>query len=324
VPRRASARPRPQSPKEIAFLRAIVAAPDDDTPRLVFADWLDEHGDADRAAFIRVQCQLARLPADDPNRQPLLDRQRQLLERHERAWRAELPRLAGVRWGEWQRGFIVRAEVANAKTFREQAAHLFAAAPVQILQFERLGPRGVGPVVASPLLVHLDALVLGDCLIGPAGARAVAKSPHLARLTGLYLTDCGIGSEGAEALARSPHLRRLRRLNLWGNDVGDAGVRALAASPVVSELAWITLAYNQIGDAGAQALAASPHLGRLEELELRNNDIGDAGAEALASSTGLAALRKLDLVENHIGKRGAEAFARSAIRHRLQTLWLGR
>ncbi len=44
------------------FLRAIIAAPDDDLPRLIFADWLDEHDDGERAEFIRVQCELARLP----------------------------------------------------------------------------------------------------------------------------------------------------------------------------------------------------------------------------------------------------------------------
>jgi uncharacterized protein (TIGR02996 family) len=26
-----------------AFLQAIMAAPDDDAPRLIYADWLDEH-----------------------------------------------------------------------------------------------------------------------------------------------------------------------------------------------------------------------------------------------------------------------------------------
>src|SRR5688500_16170422 len=41
-----------------AFLDAIVDAPDDDAPRLVYADWLDDHGDADRAEFIRAQCEL--------------------------------------------------------------------------------------------------------------------------------------------------------------------------------------------------------------------------------------------------------------------------
>jgi uncharacterized protein (TIGR02996 family) len=43
-----------------AFLRAIGAAPEDDAPRLVYADWLDDRGDAARAEFIRVQCELAR------------------------------------------------------------------------------------------------------------------------------------------------------------------------------------------------------------------------------------------------------------------------
>ena len=50
-----------------ALLAAIRANPDEDTPRLMFADWLDEHGDdasRTRAEFIRLQCEIARL-ADD-------------------------------------------------------------------------------------------------------------------------------------------------------------------------------------------------------------------------------------------------------------------
>jgi uncharacterized protein (TIGR02996 family) len=42
------------------FLAAIIADPADDTPRLVFADWLQENGDEDRAEFIRIQCDLYR------------------------------------------------------------------------------------------------------------------------------------------------------------------------------------------------------------------------------------------------------------------------
>ena len=52
------------------FLEAIRAAPDDDVPRLVYADWLEERGEP-LGEFIRVQCALARLPADDPARPPL-------------------------------------------------------------------------------------------------------------------------------------------------------------------------------------------------------------------------------------------------------------
>jgi uncharacterized protein (TIGR02996 family) len=43
------------------FLAAVIAAPDDDNPRLIAADWLDERGDV-RGEFIRVQVELARTP----------------------------------------------------------------------------------------------------------------------------------------------------------------------------------------------------------------------------------------------------------------------
>lgn len=47
--------PTQPHPDEAAFLTAIVANPHDDTARLVYADWLDEHGQADRAAEIRLE-----------------------------------------------------------------------------------------------------------------------------------------------------------------------------------------------------------------------------------------------------------------------------
>ncbi len=47
------------------FLAAIIANPADDTPRLIYADWLDDQGEADRAEFIRCQVELASLPAFD-------------------------------------------------------------------------------------------------------------------------------------------------------------------------------------------------------------------------------------------------------------------
>jgi uncharacterized protein (TIGR02996 family) len=38
-----------------ALARAVAASPADDAPRLIYADWLDEHGEADHAEFIRLQ-----------------------------------------------------------------------------------------------------------------------------------------------------------------------------------------------------------------------------------------------------------------------------
>lgn len=43
------------------FLRAIIDHPEDDGVRLIYADWLEEHGQAERAELIRVQCALAAL-----------------------------------------------------------------------------------------------------------------------------------------------------------------------------------------------------------------------------------------------------------------------
>src|SRR5947208_2451938 len=66
-----------------AFLQALIDNPDDDAIRLVYCDWLEEHGQPDRAAFIRVQVALARLPHGDPRRQVLEARERELLARQD-------------------------------------------------------------------------------------------------------------------------------------------------------------------------------------------------------------------------------------------------
>ena len=39
-----------------AFLDAICREPADDTARLVYADYLEEHGEPERAEFVRRQC----------------------------------------------------------------------------------------------------------------------------------------------------------------------------------------------------------------------------------------------------------------------------
>jgi uncharacterized protein (TIGR02996 family) len=42
-----------------ALLKAVLAAPDDDLPRLVYADWLEENGRGEHAEFVRAQVELA-------------------------------------------------------------------------------------------------------------------------------------------------------------------------------------------------------------------------------------------------------------------------
>ena len=56
---------------EVAFLAAITAAPDDEALRLVYADWLEEHGDAARAELIRLQFEAERHEEWTPARMDL-------------------------------------------------------------------------------------------------------------------------------------------------------------------------------------------------------------------------------------------------------------
>ena len=55
-----------------ALFRAILADPDDDTLRLIYADALEEEGDVRRAAFVRTRVQLANVPEYDPANAKLL------------------------------------------------------------------------------------------------------------------------------------------------------------------------------------------------------------------------------------------------------------
>src|SRR5262249_8566281 len=64
-----------------ALVCAAFANPDDDTPRLVLADYLEENGEADRAALIRVQCEAARLKPADPRSAELAAEEKDLLAR---------------------------------------------------------------------------------------------------------------------------------------------------------------------------------------------------------------------------------------------------
>ena len=100
------------------FLATILDRPGEDGPRLVYADWLEEQGDADRAEFIRVQIELAYLPDHDPKRDRLIDRESRLRNRHGEVWRADIP--------EWARdGALVGMGVAMRSQlwrFRERTA----------------------------------------------------------------------------------------------------------------------------------------------------------------------------------------------------------
>src|SRR5262245_36577533 len=104
----AKKRPSPQSQ---AFLDDICAHPEDDGPRLVYADWLEENDDPARAELIRAQCRLAVLPEDSPERPELEGREWELLAQHQKRWLQELPAWVRKKPLGFQRGFVGRISV---------------------------------------------------------------------------------------------------------------------------------------------------------------------------------------------------------------------
>ena len=201
------------------FLRAICANPEDDTARLVYADWLDENGAPERAEFVRLQVALAPYPrlynADH-------FRAEALLRDHQAAWRAELPDLRGVQWAdEFRRGFVPGARVHDVRWLLAHRKALFAAAPVQVL--------ALNGATADKL------------------AKALALA-ELNRLTELYLTFCHVPLGKLGALAECPNLSRLRTLGVRGRAVGPnepaltvSEARALAGSARLPELREVYL-----------------------------------------------------------------------------------
>jgi uncharacterized protein (TIGR02996 family) len=116
-------------PEVLAFLRDAKDHPEDDTPRLALADWLDEQGDPDRAAFLRLRCRFAPdspWPLRPPERDGAAERVRQLLARFGGGWLGPL----WPRGGCWHRGLL--------------AAHL---------------DRRVGPAQLQDVLPWMDSLL---------------------------------------------------------------------------------------------------------------------------------------------------------------------
>jgi uncharacterized protein (TIGR02996 family) len=198
-----------------AFLQDIRAAPDDDGPRRVYADWLEDNGQPARADFLRAQIELARLPPADPARRAASARAHALLVRHQEGWVGRLADLADG-W-TFHRGLVDEVTV-GAEELLAHADELFRLAPLRRLR-----------------------------LTGAEGrVKKLAALYHLAALTELDLSCNRLESGDARALAASPHLANLRRLDLAYNRITDDGAAALTAARALDRLDHLQLGANPI------------------------------------------------------------------------------
>jgi uncharacterized protein (TIGR02996 family) len=260
-------------PDAEAFLRAIIENPDDDSPRLIYADWLDENGDPDRAEFIRVQIALARNGSQTRADLPLIVRENVLQKRHLREWHALMPH---ARFS-CQRGFVHEVR-ASTFEFVEMAEQIYRRAPVEHLHLH-----------ASDAPPHEHARLM-QRFAGIAGLTCVRS---------LSLASNHIGSDGLQALAVCPHLTRLGALNLRGNSIGERGVRALVDAPWFASLTILDLSDNDVNAAAAHALGVALDAlkadGRLRlwQLVLGGNPLRTAGSRVIRGSPALQRVARL-------------------------------
>src|SRR5262245_45198711 len=281
----------PPRPIVQAFLRDSKDHPDDEVPRHILADWLDDYGDEHdraRAELIRVQCPLARVWSSRLQR-----REAQLTRRHTAAWLGPLrPFVEAVRFDRGLARLTVEARQVGAELGGLTGTEAYAW--VDGLAVLQLGDGGVDALVDGPFLDDVQSLTAQESNLGNAGVGALAGSPRVWGLTELHLAFNCLTDGAAQSLAASPHLAALRVLGLRRNGSGGPGLHDLGHSPTLPALTHLSLAFNQLDDQALWALVDSPLMGRLRELDLRSNHLGDPGAAALAGS-GAGALRALDL-----------------------------
>ncbi len=263
-----------------ALLAAVLANPEDDVPRLVFADWMEESGQpalVARAHFIRAQVESAQLPEGDPDRAACERKADDLYREYGAGWNAVLP--GWVTWNDtslrYSRGFVSELGVTPRRLFRD-AYELMAVAPIDT--------------------VHIRTDVTAYT---PAHLRTFIKDlPWLARVrtlrlgSGLWVRRSDQHSDPADSpeLFLLSHLRKL------------TGVRCLILSQLNLNDEWVVGFVSQFTK---MAFAAS-----LRELDLSRNQVSDAGAHTLAAARGLDQFQRLDLRDNRVTTSGSAMLRR--------------
>ncbi len=283
---------------EPALLTAIRAHPGEDTPRLAYADWLDEHAGEvpgrnpqevrDRAMLIRAQIEATRQPTGDPARGELEGAAAALLKKHRKAWEAT-QRALGASKITWTRGFPAAATISGADLLIHPD-RLFEAAPITTLRVTAVSEAQLQALASCPHLANLTTLDLSQNPITNDGARALADSPHLTNLTGLNLSNSDIRDDGVQALMDSPYLLNLTSLDLSHNTlITDNSAWILAGSTSLRNLTSLDLSHTPIGNEAARRLIASAHLVKLTALNLSGSDIGPSVEQMVARTLAVRA-----------------------------------
>lgn len=333
-----------------ALFRAICANPEDDTPRLVFADWLEENDEPTRAEFVRAQVEFARLMDDGSDsqavweflkeqdyvsrpaakwelidtgiarRRALDSRIAELWQEHGLAWRAELPGhfgLSGMVWDTFHRGFPGRVLVSDFELLAESAERVKAVAPPVDLVCHGLTTDDAQRLIDAGLLPWVRGLELQKA--HAAGLRVIGQHPAAAGIRRL-VSHAEDGDRIAEVLATSVHWAGLRSLELPRTWCNHHSAETLFRAAHLRGLRRLCM---EGGNWTADTIRAFVETGfpDLTDLRFIRSRLDDEAAEVLAQAPSLRAVRHLDLGHNDMTGRGATALLCS--RHLGRVAFLG-
>lgn len=298
------------------FIAAIRSRPDDDAPRLIYADWLEEQGDV-RGELIRLQCRLARLQPGDPIRESLLVVEGKLSNECKNRW-IELSGIRDVNGVHFRRGFV-HTLAMPAESFAKQIERIFKTAP--LLQSVALAAPAnwLSEIVAKTQMQNLAELHLFGA-IDTGDVYALSRSLAMASLSSLSLNRSELGQRGMRELGRSTIFHTLQKLEIHYDDIRDDGVAELAGCRAFPNLKTLELIHCWIESPGVRLLAEAPRLSKLRSLNLRSNLINDEGVASLALHHQTSRLRNLGLAANEIGDEGASIVVRSPHLEAIETL----
>src|SRR4051812_46347642 len=209
-----------------ALMAAILANPDEDTPRLALADWLDEHGDKHdraRAEFIRLQIEAAALPAGDKRRAKLDAAATKLRDAHKVEWLKPLEPFAGKAIGypatdiDWTRG-LLKYLLLHTGEFLQKAVQKAMPDALAAVGVEHLGFYSPTKKVAA--LANSSAMRWTSSVSYPgpddAALEAFGASPEWEHLSRMAFDEAKVTDAGLKDFA---HNARQTRLRLFGCSV---------------------------------------------------------------------------------------------------------
>jgi uncharacterized protein (TIGR02996 family) len=335
-----------------ALLAAICAEPDEDTLRLAFADWLDEHAQSERAAFIRAQIELARTPAWEPL--SVLCRWRRPDWFTGQPFRHTLMPVDGfhLEWhsAAFRRGLGWRLNVRSFAAWEQNLPALLGRVPVGELQLWGATLDDWRKFAASPIVPRLRRIHFVTSPIEPL--LVLRDNPSASGITDIFFERAsGAGMPVViEELMQSPLGRTVQGLHFH---VGYESLNDLIAalnSSGESHMERLSFSVMGLTDDHIPPLLSGPAMKSLAELDLRENPLGSDGIESvacylcadirdlglaatMASGRGLEALvlspavstvRRLDLSSNPLAPRIARVMSRSPVLVGLRSLKLNR